>query len=326
MTGYGPARSRRQAAALAGEEFGALAVAGVGGGLTDDLVPGDLVVATEVRDARGTSVRCPAAPLLAGELRRAGLRAHAGPVVTVDRLAGGASRQRLAASGALVADLESAPLAAAAGGRPLAVLRAVSDTPARPLLQPGDRDRRAGRAAGAAGRQPGAGRLGRRGRAAPGAAGRPAVVLRRGGAGHRDRREGARPARGAGVRAQADRAQHARRGRPGTARCGVRGRTVRGPGRGVRGLLRARGVPGRPRGGRPARPGRRRRDLPAGGEGARGGAPVRGRRLPGGAHRARRPRGGRGHAGRGAGVDGPGGEPPPTWPGCAPRTRARSPT
>jgi len=137
VTGYGPARSRRQAAALAGEQFGALAVVGVGGGLTDDLVPGDLVVGTEVRDARGTCVRCPAAPLLAGELRRAGLRVHAGPVITVDRLAGGPSRQRLAAGGALVADLESAPLAAAARDRPVAVLRAVSDTPARPLLHPG---------------------------------------------------------------------------------------------------------------------------------------------------------------------------------------------
>jgi 4-hydroxy-3-methylbut-2-enyl diphosphate reductase len=137
VTGYGAARSRRQAAALAGEEFGALAVAGVCGGLTDDLVPGDLVVGTEVRDASGASLRCPAAPLLAGELRRAGLRVHAGPVVTVDRLAGGPSRQRLAAGGALAADLESAPLAAAAHDRPVAVLRAVSDTPARPLLRPG---------------------------------------------------------------------------------------------------------------------------------------------------------------------------------------------
>ena len=135
-TGYGGARSRRQAQALAGEQFGVLAVAGVGGGLTGDLAVGDLVVATEVSDG-GTATPCPAAPLLAGELRRAGLPARAGPVVTVDRLAGGASRQRLASGGALVADLESAPLVAAAAGRPVAVLRAVSDTPSRPLLHPG---------------------------------------------------------------------------------------------------------------------------------------------------------------------------------------------
>src|SRR5215468_9509544 len=136
VTGYGPARSRRQAQALSAADFGVLAIAGVGGGLTADLAPGDLVVGTEVSDGHGTT-RCAAAPLLAGELRRAGLRAVAGPVVTVDRLAGGAAtRQRLAAGGALLADMESAPLAAAAGDRPVAVLRAVSDTPARPLLSP----------------------------------------------------------------------------------------------------------------------------------------------------------------------------------------------
>ncbi len=137
VTGYGPARSRRQAQALAAADFGALAIAGVGGGLTDDLAPGDLVVGTEVSDGQHTT-RCAAAPLLAGELRRAGLPATAGPVVTVDRLAlGAAARQRLAAGGALAVDLESAPLAAAAGDRPVAVLRAVSDTPGRPLLRPG---------------------------------------------------------------------------------------------------------------------------------------------------------------------------------------------
>jgi len=136
VTGYGPARSRRQAAALASDEFGLLAVAGVGGGLTDDLTPGDLVVGTEVSDGN-TTTRCPVAPLLAGELRRAGLRVSTGPVITVDRLAGGPSRRQLAARGAIVADMESAPLAMAAGQRPVAVLRAVSDTPARPLLHPG---------------------------------------------------------------------------------------------------------------------------------------------------------------------------------------------
>src|SRR5262249_56532357 len=116
--------------------FGARAAAGLGGGLTDDLAPGDLVVGTEVSEGRHT-MRCAAAPLLAGELRRAGLTATAGPVVTVDRLAlGAAARRRLAAGGALVADMESAPLAAAAGDRPVAVLRAGSGTPARPPLRP----------------------------------------------------------------------------------------------------------------------------------------------------------------------------------------------
>ena len=90
------------------------------------------------RSATGdTVIPCPSAPLLAGELRRAGLRVRVGPVVSVDHLVHGAERDRLAATGALVADLESAVLARAAAGRPLAVIRAVSDTPDRPLLRPG---------------------------------------------------------------------------------------------------------------------------------------------------------------------------------------------
>jgi 4-hydroxy-3-methylbut-2-enyl diphosphate reductase len=101
---------------------------GVGAGLTTDLSPGDLVVATEVG-----GVTCPSAPLLAGELRRAGLRVHLGPVVTVDHLVRKGERAELAASGAILADMESAPLAAAAADRPLAVVRAVSDTPDRPV-------------------------------------------------------------------------------------------------------------------------------------------------------------------------------------------------
>ena len=110
-------------------------VAGTGGGLTDDLSPGDLVVATEVSDGT-TTTACPSAPLLAGELRRAGLAVRTGPVVSVERLAGGRERARAADAGALAVDLESAWLAAAAGGRPVAVVRAISDTPRRPLLSP----------------------------------------------------------------------------------------------------------------------------------------------------------------------------------------------
>jgi len=115
-----------------------LAVTGVGGALDNGLAPGELVVATEVRGEGldGAVVACPSAPLLAGELRRAGLAARTGPVVTTARLARGADRARLATGGPLLADMESAALACAAEGRPFAVLRAVSDTPDRPLLHP----------------------------------------------------------------------------------------------------------------------------------------------------------------------------------------------
>jgi 4-hydroxy-3-methylbut-2-enyl diphosphate reductase len=103
--------------------------------LTDELRPGDLVVASEVTDGT-TTTACPSAALLAGELRRAGLTARTGPVVSVERLAGGRERARAVDPGALAVDLESAWLAAAAGERPVAVIRAISDTPRRPLLSP----------------------------------------------------------------------------------------------------------------------------------------------------------------------------------------------
>ncbi|HKB31137.1 MAG TPA: 4-hydroxy-3-methylbut-2-enyl diphosphate reductase [Streptosporangiaceae bacterium] len=137
-TGFGPRRSALRAAELARQPFGTLAVTGVGGALDQGLRPGEIVVATEVRSDLGDGVvaACPSAPLLAGELRRAGLAARTGPVVTTARLARGSDRERLAAGGALIADMESAPLVSAAAGRPVAVLRAVSDGPGRPLLHP----------------------------------------------------------------------------------------------------------------------------------------------------------------------------------------------
>jgi len=135
ITGYGAARARRQGERLRRDTFGTLVVAGTGGGMADDLRPGDLVVASDVTDGT-TTTACPSAPLLAGELRRAGLPVRTGPVVSVDRLAHGRERARRVDPGALAVDLESAWLAAAAGGRPVAVVRAVSDTPRRPLLSP----------------------------------------------------------------------------------------------------------------------------------------------------------------------------------------------
>jgi 4-hydroxy-3-methylbut-2-enyl diphosphate reductase len=134
-TGFGPVRAAAAAAGLAGSAPRALAVGGVAGALTDALQIGDVVVATEVT-YRGTTVRCPSAPLLVGELRRAGLRASAGPVATVDHLIRGGQHAAVAATGAVAVDMESAPLLAAAAGQPVVVLRAISDTPDRPLASP----------------------------------------------------------------------------------------------------------------------------------------------------------------------------------------------
>jgi 4-hydroxy-3-methylbut-2-enyl diphosphate reductase len=136
-TGYGPARAARRAAELRDEAFKALAVGGVGGGVGAGLRLGDIVVGTAVsRIGRADSVRCASAQLLAGELRRAGLRATAGKIVTVDRLLRSGQRQQLVSEGAVAVDMESALLLNAAAGRPAVVVRAISDTPQRPLLSP----------------------------------------------------------------------------------------------------------------------------------------------------------------------------------------------
>ena len=129
-TGYGTTRAADRAGQLKPDSFGQMVVMGVGAGLTSDLSPGDLVVGTEVG-----LVTCASAPLLAGELRRAGLPARTGRITTVDHLVRRSERASLAADGTLLADMESAPLAAAAvaAGRPVAVVRAVSDTPDHPV-------------------------------------------------------------------------------------------------------------------------------------------------------------------------------------------------
>ena len=124
--GLGASRARKTAGQAGPLSFGALAVMGTAAGLSDDLTPGDLVVASAVTDGE-TTVTLPGADLLAAELRRAGLAARAGRLVTVPKLVRGGDRERLAAEGYLVADMESGALAAAAAGRPLAVIRAVSD-------------------------------------------------------------------------------------------------------------------------------------------------------------------------------------------------------
>jgi 4-hydroxy-3-methylbut-2-en-1-yl diphosphate reductase len=136
-TGMGARRSRAAAERLRASAAGAVAITGTCGGLAPGLEPGDLIVATVVIGPDGRRVTCPAAPLLAGQLRRAGLRVHEGPVATVGGLRDAAGRSRALDRGAIAVDLESSYLLDGAAGRPAVVLRAVSDTPRRPLLRPG---------------------------------------------------------------------------------------------------------------------------------------------------------------------------------------------
>ncbi|MFC5268882.1 4-hydroxy-3-methylbut-2-enyl diphosphate reductase [Kribbella qitaiheensis] len=112
-------------------------IAGVAGALGNELRPGDLVVADEIR-GEAEPIPSHASPFLVGALRRAGLRVHHGPIVTTRRIVDAQdARRTLGATGALVADTESALVAAAAPLGQAAAIRAVVDTPDHRLLRPG---------------------------------------------------------------------------------------------------------------------------------------------------------------------------------------------
>jgi 4-hydroxy-3-methylbut-2-enyl diphosphate reductase len=131
-TGMGQRRSGRAGHRLAGA---AVLVAGVAGGLAGQLRVGELVVASEIRAPDGSARPCSAARALAEDLRRLGLSVHYGPILSWPRLVDGGGRRRLAATGALAVDMESAWLAPEAG-TPFAVVRAISDTAAAPVFSP----------------------------------------------------------------------------------------------------------------------------------------------------------------------------------------------
>ncbi len=135
-TGMGRERSLDAVARRRELVTGAVAVAGVAGGVAPGLRPGDVVVATEVRTEDGHVRACPGAALLATAVRARGLRVVSGPVLSADRVVGAAERERLRADGVVAVDMESAWLAETAGDRPLAVLRVVIDEPGRRLLDP----------------------------------------------------------------------------------------------------------------------------------------------------------------------------------------------
>jgi 4-hydroxy-3-methylbut-2-enyl diphosphate reductase len=133
--GMGPDRVRGWLPRLDALAPDAVVVAGVAGALDPALRPGDVVVASEVRDAQGRTVLRSAA-LLVADLRRLGLTVHTGPVVSCDRVLGGAvERARLAATGAVAVDMESATIVRSTTHLPTAVVRVIVDTPDSPLLR-----------------------------------------------------------------------------------------------------------------------------------------------------------------------------------------------
>ena len=131
-TGMGRRRSLRSVNRLGNV---VILVAGVAGGLAPHVRVGDLVVADEIRRPDGAARPCPSAPQLVDGLRRLGLTVHCGPILSWPRMVDGAGRRSLAATGALAVDMESAWLAPGAFSG-FAVVRAISDTAATPVVHP----------------------------------------------------------------------------------------------------------------------------------------------------------------------------------------------
>jgi 4-hydroxy-3-methylbut-2-en-1-yl diphosphate reductase len=140
-TGMGAARSRHAARALRSAPGEALLVAGFCGGLEEGSTPGEVIVAEQVYAADDEGhpperASCAGAQALLDALAVHGVSARSGAIVCVSRLALGPRRAQLRARGAIAVDMESVWLAAAAGGRPLAVVRVVLDSPSHELLRP----------------------------------------------------------------------------------------------------------------------------------------------------------------------------------------------
>lgn len=133
--GMGPRRAARSAHLAGDAAGGAVLIAGFCGALDTELEPGDVVLATEVRGPTGTTA-CADPAILAGVLRRGGLRVRVGPIASSQRLVLRERRRALQRTGAIAVDMESAWLAPAAQGKPLVTLRVVVDTHRHELHRP----------------------------------------------------------------------------------------------------------------------------------------------------------------------------------------------
>ncbi|MCF3121680.1 1-hydroxy-2-methyl-2-butenyl 4-diphosphate reductase [Streptomyces arenae] len=143
-TGMGPKNAERAVSGALGKDplrGAAVLATGFCAGLAPGMHPGDLVVAEETRDARG-STPCTGTALLVEELVRAvpGRTVHTGPLTGSDHVVRGHERGDLLATGAIAVDMESAATlhsAVRAGQRPVAAVRVVVDAPQHELVRIG---------------------------------------------------------------------------------------------------------------------------------------------------------------------------------------------
>jgi 4-hydroxy-3-methylbut-2-enyl diphosphate reductase len=135
-SGMGPRRAADHAARVL-DGGRPTVITGFCGGLAEDMAPGDVVLATELWRGEDGRVVCDDPTILAGLLRRAGLRVHVGPIQCSEKIVSGAEqRRRLREAGAVAVDMESAWLAPPRRSEPLVTLRAVLDTGERELYRP----------------------------------------------------------------------------------------------------------------------------------------------------------------------------------------------
>ncbi|HLI15229.1 MAG TPA: hypothetical protein VKV23_04130 [Acidimicrobiales bacterium] len=131
--GMGPVRATAaRARVTAAHEAGRpILLLGFGGALASSLAPGDLVVATSLGSIdTDERVELPAGEEAAATLEAAGISARLAPIVSSAVLVRGLeARQRAAASGAAVVDMESLWCAPLVRRHRFAVVRAVVDVP-----------------------------------------------------------------------------------------------------------------------------------------------------------------------------------------------------
>jgi 4-hydroxy-3-methylbut-2-enyl diphosphate reductase len=140
IIGAGRDRAQRSGSKLAArlDERTAVALVGVAGALDPQLVPGDLIIASELRSTESTTSRnLPGAALLSAEFKRFRVAVHTGPVVTSAKYVTAGHRSILADSGALAVDMESSWVMDYLPNNPLAVVRSISDTATRGPLRGG---------------------------------------------------------------------------------------------------------------------------------------------------------------------------------------------
>ncbi|MFB7085953.1 1-hydroxy-2-methyl-2-butenyl 4-diphosphate reductase [Streptomyces sp. NPDC056296] len=143
-TGMGPKAAERSVARVLADpalDGAAVLATGFCAGLAPGMHPGDLVVAEETRDPRGT-VAGVGTDRLVKEIARAvpGRTVHTGPLTGSDHVVRGPERADLLATGAIAVDMESAATllsAVRAGARPVAAVRVVVDAPEHELVRIG---------------------------------------------------------------------------------------------------------------------------------------------------------------------------------------------